>query len=495
MIFLNFVILCMIRDLRMRKSPSLLERFSHRLHEVEIYYPSMYQLTFSQKIKLCSSGMEFLLIHRLVENQPYRRLRLRLHHYMSRRVCHFRALFHLNKEDMTALYYSKYHHTFCLLNPPQLSNQPLVIGKIAWSLYFGRVFDDRVLHVDEVYAKTLAKYGHQIGDPLSSLVLAMTDREMCTFLLQNFQDKESIYYHIAYADTYLKPWYRIMIEDNEVLDRLREMYWRLKNYGNSRLEHTWILLPGENMWWSNSIYSDAIWALSEMTRRGVYLIQRKDPTMADRLITNLKSITNFFPLSQKYHKKELALCGVHGVGVGKASAQTASGYRIVVEQEGRFELWRNNERIAVSDRKHEHSTSVERIIFPSHSDDWFVSISHNQVKCWDIEITTGLFHCRHTIHLPSLIGPNTKFDRSCVSSNHILLWSYETSMLYVFPYTFSGETLTIGQQFTFPFRIILEISQEGELFSIKYHPKSSWIILNDFLDCSPGKPSTLQRLF
>jgi hypothetical protein len=80
-----------------------------------------------------------------------------------------------------------------------------------------------------------------------------------------------------------------------------------------------------------------------------------------------------------------------------------------------------------------------------------------------------------------------------LSSNHILLWSYEKSMLYVFPYTFSGETLTIGQQFTFPFKMIHEISQEGELFSIKYYPDSfSDPILRCFLDCSPGKPPTLE---
>ena len=105
MIFLNFVILCMIRDIRLRKSPSLLEQFSHRLHEIEIYYPSMMNI-FSQKKKICSSGMEFLLIQRMVENQPYRRFRLRLHRFMSRRVCHKRALLYLNL-DITALYYSK----------------------------------------------------------------------------------------------------------------------------------------------------------------------------------------------------------------------------------------------------------------------------------------------------------------------------------------------------------------------------------------------------
>ena len=476
----------MIRDLRLRKSTSLLEQFSHQLDEVEIYYLSMYQLTLSQKKGILSSGLESMLIQKLVENQPYHRLRL--HRCMSRRVCHNRALFHLN-QDITTLYYSKYHHTFCLLNPQKFSNQSPRIGHIAWSLYFGRIFDDVVLHIDVNYANTLARYGHQIGDPLSSLALGMTNWNM-RHLLHHFDDKNSIYYHIACAVANL--WYGYG-ENDEVLKKLREVYWQLKNYGNNRRRDTWILLPGETMWWSNSIYSDAIWALSELTRRGIPVIQKKDPTMADRLITNLQNITNFFPLSLEYHKKERFICDNHGVGVGKASAQTASGYRIVVDREGRFELWRYNERIAVSDRKHGHSTSIERIIFPSDSDDWFVSISHNQVKCWDIERTSCLFLCRHTIHLPSLIGPNMKFDCSCVSTNHILLFSYETSMLYVFPYTFSGETLRIGQQFTFPFRIILEISQEGELFSIKYHPNSfSDPILRCFLDCSPGKPPTLQ---
>lgn len=489
MIFLNFVILCMIRDLRLRKSPSLLEQFSYQLHEVEIYDPSMYQLTFSKKKKMCSSGLQTLLIDRICQGQmKYTRIR----RYLSRRVCHKRALFHLNM-DVTALYYSKYHHTFCLLNPQQFSNQSLRIGHIAWSLYFGRIFDDLVLNIDVNYANTLARYGHQIGDPLSSLVLAMNNWHM-RHLLHNFDDKNSIYYHIACGVNALKNWYGYG-DNDEVLKKLREVYWQLKNYGNNRRRDTWILLPGENMWWSYSIYSDAIWALSALTKRGLPGIQKKDPTMADRLITNLQNITNFFPLSMDYHQNETyqkLLCVNHRNSIGKASAQTASGYRIVVDQEGQFELWRNNERIAVSDINHGHSTSVERIIFPSHSDDWFVSISHNQVKCWDIERTRGLFLCRHTIHLPSLIGPNMKFDRSCVSSNHILLFSYETSMLYVFPYTFSGETLTIGQQFSFPFRIIIEICQEGELFSIKYHPKISWIILECFLDCSPGKPPTLQ---
>jgi len=481
----------MLDPLLRERLQNLLEQFSHQLHEVEIYYPSMYQLTFSQKKKMCSSGLQTLLIQRIFQGQP-RHTHLR--RYLSRRVCHKRALFHLNM-DVTALYYSKYHHTFCLLNPQLFSNQSPRIGHIAWSLFFGRIFDGVVLHIDVKYANTLARYGHQIGDPLSSLVLAMDVWHM-RHLLLHFDDKNSIYYHIACGVNAMKMWYGYG-DNDEILDRLREMYWRLKNYGNNRRRDTWILLPGENMWWSISIYSDAIWALSKLTRIGLPGIQKKDPTMADRLITNLQNITNFFPLSLEYHQNETyqkLLCDNHRNSIGKASAQTASGYRIVVDQEGRFELWRNNDRIAVSDTTHGHSTSVERIIFPSHSDDWFVSISHNQVKCWDIERTRGLFLCRHTIHLPSLIGPNMKFDRSCVSSNHILLWSYETSMLYVFPYTFSGETLTIGQQFSFRFKVIVDIVQEGELFSIKYHPGIFFLKnpLQCFLDCSPGKPPTLQ---
>jgi len=215
--------------------------------------------------------------------------------------------------------------------------------------------------------------------------------------------------------------------------------------------------------------------------------------MADQLICNIKRLPVFSPLSLRYTEKATELCGRYGVSAGKKSSQTASGEYIVVDQNGQLELWLDNKRIIPSKMQHRHSSGVENIIFPSQSD-LFVSIACNQVKCWRIERITSLFHCHHTIHLPSLIGPNMKYDKKYVSFSHILLWSDDKSVLKVFPYCFSAEKLTIGEHYSFPFKQIYEICQEEELFSIKYNSGSPYeAILQCFLDCSPGKPPTLRQ--
>jgi len=243
-----------------------------------MHHAALYRLNFSQRKEICSSGLGMFLIGIMFEGQTYN-----LRH-MSRRVCHRRALLHLNNDatgfyflklhhewcfdsDITDFYFRNIHKTFCLFNPPEFSDLRLIIGKIAWTLYFGRVFDDSVIHVNEDYAKILAKYGQENGDPLSSLVLAMTDQQWSNLLLKEFEDTQSIYYHIAWAVAYLKGF---SVPANDlVFEKLRSSYWQIKYYGTNTMKHTWSLLPGETMWWSSSISLDAIWTLSQMTKKGL----------------------------------------------------------------------------------------------------------------------------------------------------------------------------------------------------------------------------------
>jgi len=321
----NFIISQLMCDQLLKKSQKMLGQ-----PRANVYHALEYRFGFSQMKKICSSGLELFLIQRLFEGKPYFR------YLMSRRFCHRRAFFHLKNDstgfcflkmhhecgfesDITAFYFANIHHTFCLFNPPQFSNPLLVIGKIAWTFYFGRVFDNKVIDMNEALAIRLARYGHQRSDPLSSLVLAMTNSGMSNFLLSRFPDKKSIYYHIAWAQAYLKG-FRIPANTN-VMDSLRSEYWSLKNYQRNFNVLSWCLLPGETMWWSGGICLDAIWALSEMTKKGLPGKQRPDITMANRLIENFSQLFLSFPLSLRYREKEIEICGNYRFSAGKRQLQ------------------------------------------------------------------------------------------------------------------------------------------------------------------------------
>lgn len=281
-----------------------------------VYHALGYRFRFPQWKKICSSGLQMFLILRLSEGQPY------LRYYMSRQFCHRRAFFHLNDDsigfyflkmlhafkfetDIIEFYFSRIHHTFCLLNSPEFFNLNLVIGQIAWSSYFGRSFNGINIDIHTNFAHALAHYGHKIGDPLCSLVLAMTNSGKCDDLLRKFPDKESIYYHIAWAEAYLKGF--CVPTNADVFEKLRLVYWQVKI---ERIETTIVLkLREHNMLWNGSVCLDAILALSEMTNKGLRRIQQSDPTMAERLITNLRGKTFHYPSNPRYREKEKLLCG------------------------------------------------------------------------------------------------------------------------------------------------------------------------------------------
>lgn len=314
----NLIIFHLKRDQLFLKIKNLLGQDVANVHDAPEY-----RFRFRQRKKICSSGLEMFLILRLSKGQPYCR------YFMSRQFCHRRALFHLNNDStgfyflklhhqfgidsqILAFYFANIHHIFCLLNPPQFSNPMLVLGKIAWTLYFGRVFDNKVIDINEAMANRLATYGHNIiGDPLSSLVVAMTNRGMCNFLLSRFQDKESIYYHIAWAVAYLKDFQ--VPRNTKVMESLRTKYWALKN-AQKNINVSSVLLPGETMDWSGSICLDAIWALSKMTKKGLPGKQRPDITMAERLVENFSQLVLSCPLSLRYRQNEIEICDNHRAG-------------------------------------------------------------------------------------------------------------------------------------------------------------------------------------
>jgi hypothetical protein len=226
------IIFYLMRDPLLRKSQKILGQAV-----ANVNHAPEYRLTSSQMKKICSSGLELFLIQRLFEGKPYYR------YFMSRRFCHRRALFHLKNDstgfyflkmhhecgfesDIIQFYFSRIHHTFCLLNSPDFFNPDLVIGQIAWSSYFGRTFNGRVIEIHTGFAHALAHYGNRIGDPLCTLVLAMTNSSECEDLLRKFPDKKSIYYHIAWAQAYLNGF--CVPTNTEVFDKLRLLYWQVK---------------------------------------------------------------------------------------------------------------------------------------------------------------------------------------------------------------------------------------------------------------------------
>jgi len=307
----NSIISQLMCDQLLRKSQGLLGK-----DEANVYHAPEYRFRFSRRKKICSSGLELFLIQRLFEGKPYFR------YLMSRRFCHRRAFFHLKNDsigfyflkmlhtfrfetDIIQFYFSRIHHTFCLLNSPQFFNPNLVIGQIAWSSYFGRSFNGINIDIHTGFAHALAHYGHRIGDPLCTLVLAMTNSSKCENLLKEFPDKESIYYHIAWAQAYLKGF--CVPTNTEVFDKLRSMYWQVKK----KIESTTTILKlrEHNMLWNGSICLDAIWTLSNMTKVGLRKIQQRDPIMADRLISNIRGKTYHYPASPKYREMEKLLCG------------------------------------------------------------------------------------------------------------------------------------------------------------------------------------------
>jgi hypothetical protein len=239
---------------------------------------------------------------------------------MSRRFCQRRAFFHLKNDsigfyylkmlhsfrfetDIIQFYFSRFHHTFCLLNSPKFFNPDLVIGQIAWSSYFGRTFNGRVIEIHTDFAHALAHYGHKIGDPLCTLVLAMTNSSKCENLLRKFPDKKSIYYHIAWAQAYLNGF--CVPTNTEVFDNLRLLYWQIKD---EKIETTTVMKFREHsMLWNGSICLDALWTLSNMTKVGLCRVQQRDPTMAKRLITNLRGKTFRYPASPEYREMEKLL--------------------------------------------------------------------------------------------------------------------------------------------------------------------------------------------
>ena len=86
----NLVISHLMSDALLRKSQSLLGQAD----------ASIYRFRFSQRKKMCSSGLELFLIQRLFKGQPY------LRYFMSRQFCHRRAFFHLN-DDSIGFYFLK----------------------------------------------------------------------------------------------------------------------------------------------------------------------------------------------------------------------------------------------------------------------------------------------------------------------------------------------------------------------------------------------------
>jgi len=279
LIYEYFWVLFMMMNVMMRRDPESFCLFNHtppRLRSMQRNYELEIVSEKKRRLMISLSFHSVLMMRLCGDNKQ-------IHVTFSRNVCHKRTRRFL-KMTGTRFDYPSILQNFCRMHPQQFSNQQVDIGKIAWMHYFGRVFGDRVIPIDRKTAEVIALYGHERGDPLSSLVLAMISSEaIVTKILDDFVDKTCSYYYIACGVAILNERYSSK-KCPQIFQSLRVFYRELKDFLANR-GGTKIKLSG-NTWWNVGVCMDANWVLSKMTETGCG-IEPKNPANACRLMHEL----------------------------------------------------------------------------------------------------------------------------------------------------------------------------------------------------------------
>ena len=278
MVFLDpwfLMILMMINDWR-------IWRFFYHMHQAKAkpIDVELCIISFARKKMMGSSGMESFLAEKLVGYNVH------LQRILSRIVCHGRTRFHLEMEpigfDLLAIF-----RDFYLVYPDRYLTQEEDLGRMAWTLFFGRESYSQRIEIDEEKALFLARYGHQKDNSLCSLVLAMHDGKLAFEILSGYPTKD-IYYSIAWTIAFLKQ-YRVPPNPN-IFSSLKSYYTELKNFSSNRI-FEFSFLFGDMKDWVSSLCMDAIFAMSEIVGVGTGVskcqFRKGDPTMEFQFLTDL----------------------------------------------------------------------------------------------------------------------------------------------------------------------------------------------------------------
>jgi hypothetical protein len=386
---------------------------------------------------------------------------------------------------------------FSALHPDRFLSDESDVGRMAWTCYFGRQLGNKQVPVNVDFARVIAEYGHRkyadADDGLSSLVLAMIESQQSFVLLRQFPDRDSYYWHIAWA---IAQFQGFKVPKNElVFVRLRSLYRIFADFSTGfaycpRLFED----KEETMWWVCSVLTDAIFALSRITIRGVPNIKGKgNPQMAERLLVESLKGRQSFPMGDKFMVAQ-------NYGFRPVSATTSSGLVLSTSKNSFLQLSTivQEADTVLACSKHEDCSleHVNSILFIS--DSTFVTVAHTEIRFWTIQKTRypsegEQYQIRllSTFDTTRFLGPNTKVDDSYLFQNVIVIYSTSEYELFVIPFKFSENGVLFGKTFTFPFRYVLSVKQvQPSLYYIKYYSfedgRSRWYSCP--LDCTGEEP-------
>ena len=495
MVFLDpwfLMILMMINDWRIWRNPALRQRFFYHMHQAKAkpIDVELCIISFARKKMMGSSGMESFLAEKLVGYNVH------LQRILSRIVCHGRTRFHLEMEpigfDLLAIF-----RDFYLVYPDRYLTQEEDLGRMAWTLFFGRESYSQRIEIDEEKALFLARYGHQKDNSLCSLVLAMHDGKLAFEILSGYPTKD-IYYSIAWTIAFLKQ-YRVPPNPN-IFSSLKSYYTELKNFSSNRI-FEFSFLFGDMKDWVSSLCMDAIFAMSEIVGVGTGVskcqFRKGDPTMEFQFLTDLGCYL-WCPISLVFkNKKEVGLMKKKQPPFWETpsvKSPKSGDLQVVLTPDGLFKLVQDGDiTIACSERKDSHPSHFfqhsAEIVLANNPAFGFVSILGPEVKFWVFKTQRKIFLV-DTLHLPKVIGFHLMIDVCSMSSKSIVLWSLRTSELIVIPFTFTGSTVSIGEKTIFPFERVRYITLVDETkFKIRYQKgKLSNPDYSCILDCSGELP-------
>ena len=481
----------LMTDWRMiRKNPALIQRFHHHSHEAKPFDAALCIISFARRKMMCSTGLQSFVMWALVGNN------ICLHQNLSRKVCHRRTLMHLEIEPM-GFDLLEILKAFYMIHPDRFLTDESDIGRIAWTLYFGRRLNGTVIPINPDFAKVFAEYGDLNGDDMSSLVLAMIDCSQSLQIFTELSDKplgKSYYWYIALADAIDN---NICVpRDLEIFKILRELYWDFKQVSSNQRER-YLRFPDDTLWWASSVCIDAIYALSRITQKRVPGLNSEfNPKMAKSLLQI--GINLVCPKSLKF----ITELGQNSFRNG--TAKNSLDLTIFSPGNQVFELSKYVEGqkvvLTCSRQKDFHSlfSSVWTILFISNY--CFLSQAVTEIKFWKIKKTSCgkgddyQIILLATLDLSKFVGPNVKIDLIRLFRTHIFLWVNSGSELIVIRYSVSENGVFLGKRFSFPLTYLYQIDKGDDsesFFKItctKISPRYTIVTYSRILNCAGEKP-------
>jgi hypothetical protein len=477
-----------------RRNPRLNSKFRHHLHRAKQFDAALCIISAKRCKMMCSSGLQSFVMQMLVG--PHRHL----HMILSRRVRHEWIRLHLQMKTDGFDFFS-IMRDFYVVHPDRYLTQENDLGRVAWSLFFGRISYSHRIERNEQNALVFARVGYQNGNLISGLVLAMLDGDLSFKLLSEYPQKD-IYYNIAWAIAFLK---KFPVPPNtNIFPFLKSCYTEMKDFLINRKQN-FSILPSDNISWVSSLLLDAIFAMSEIVGVGTGVsncqFRKGDRTMEFQFLTELE-IHLWCSMSLAFlQKKECAVRKKHQsyLLAPPSAKSTKSGDEQVVLFEGVFKLVRDGDiTIACTDPKDSHSCHFPqyftKIVFAKNPASGFVTMVGSEVKFWAVENQPPSYPYQKkislvaTLHLPKVIGFHLIIDVCSMSSKYIVLWS-RTSELVVIPFTFTWGTVSIGEKTIFSFERVRYITLIDESrFNIYFNRVGTYGHYLCILDCSGELP-------